>query len=260
MNFFLINILSNALKKNYFFVILRKLIKRFEKDNSVEARKWAEQNAKLSTEDFCCLIDRKLFNQIETDLLSIKKDAKKKLSKLTVALGGGGNYILLYFLICKIKPLNVVETGVAAGWSTLTILRALKKNNKGKLYSSDFPYFRLKNPEHYVGYLAKNENINNNWYLDIRGDDKALPEIKKKLRKNDIDLLHYDSDKSYSGRAKALKVLETKINSKTIIIFDDIQDNFHFRDYVEKTKNFFYVLRFGSKFIGIVGYDFLVKK
>ena len=54
----------------------------------------------------------------------------KKLSKLEVSLGGGGNYILLYFLIIKFKPQNVVETGVAAGWSSLFILRALKKNGK----------------------------------------------------------------------------------------------------------------------------------
>ena len=34
---------------------------------------------------------------------------------LDVSLGGGGNYLLLYFLIRKIIPYNIVETGVAAG-------------------------------------------------------------------------------------------------------------------------------------------------
>jgi predicted O-methyltransferase YrrM len=91
------------------------------------------------------------------DVQAIEKYAKDKLSKLNVTLGGGGNYILLNFLIRKFKLKNVVETGVAAGWSSLAILRAFKKNGMGNLYSSDFPYYRLKNPEQYIGILAKNE-------------------------------------------------------------------------------------------------------
>ena len=127
-----------------------------------------------------------------------------------------------------------------------------KKNGKGFLYSSDFPYFRLENPEKYIGYLAKNDNNENNWFLDIRGDDVALPEIVKRLD-NNIDLFHYDSDKSYSGRVNALKILNSKINSNTIIIFDDIQNNLHFKDYVEKNKKKFRVFEFEGKFLGIVG-------
>ena len=108
--------------------------------------------------------------------------------------------ILLYFLIRKFNLINIVETGVAAGWSSLAILKAFKKNGKGKLYSSDFPYFRLENPEKYIGYLAKDESNKDNWFLDIRGDDIALPEIVKKLDNNTIDLFHYDSDKSYDAK------------------------------------------------------------
>ena len=156
-------------------------------------------------------------------------------------------------MIRKFNLLNVVETGVAAGWSSLAILRALKKNGKGFLYSSDFPYFRLKNPEKYIGYLAKDESNKDNWFLDIRGDDIALPEIVKKLDNNTIDLFHYDSDKSYSGRVNALRILSSKINSKTIIIFDDIQNNLHFKEFVEKSSNDFSVYEFKGKFIGITG-------
>jgi hypothetical protein len=34
-----------------------------------------------------------------------------------------------------------------AGFSSSAILTALKENGEGILYSSDFPYFRIKNPE-----------------------------------------------------------------------------------------------------------------
>ena len=246
-------ILINFFKKNYFLVIVKKIFKKFEKNTSVEAKKWAVENNKRSIEEFFCSVDAPLYDEIKIEIKSIQEFAQNKISKLTVPLGGGGNYILLYFLIRKFKLLNIVETGVAAGWTSLAILRALKKNGKGFLYSSDFPYFRLKNPEKYIGYLAKDESNKDNWFLDIRGDDIALPEIVKKLDNNTIDLFHYDSDKSYSGRVNALRILSSKINSKTIIIFDDIQNNLHFKEFVEKSSNDFSVYEFKGKFIGITG-------
>ena len=246
------NLLINFFKENYFLVIIKKIFKKFEKDTSKEAKKWALNN-KQSLEDFFYSVDARLYDEIKIEVKFIQEFAKNKISKLTVPLGGGGNYILLYFLIRKFKLLNIVETGVAAGWTSLAILRALKKNGKGFLYSSDFPYFRLENPEKYIGYLAKNESNQDSWFLDIRGDDVALPEIMKRLDNNTIDLLHYDSDKSYSGRVNALKILNSKINSKTIIIFDDIQNNFHFKDFVEKIGKDFCVYEFKGKYIGVIG-------
>ena len=247
------NILINFFKENYFLVIVKKIFKKFEKNTSVEAKKWAVENNKWSIEEFFCSVDAPLYDEIKIEIKSIQEYAQNKISKLTVPLGGGGNYILLYFLIRKFKLLNIVETGVAAGWTSLAILRALKKNGKGFLYSSDFPYFRLENPEKYIGYLAKDESNKDNWFLDIRGDDIALPEIVKKLDNNTIDLFHYDSDKSYSGRVNALKILSSKINSKTIIIFDDIQNNLHFKEFVKKSNKNFSVYEFEGKFIGITG-------
>ncbi|WP_440633377.1 class I SAM-dependent methyltransferase [Candidatus Pelagibacter sp. HIMB1485] len=246
------NIIANFFKKNYYLVILKKLLKRFEKNTSVEAKRWAVENKNQSIEDFFCSVDSKLYEQVKIEIKSIQEFAENKISKLNMSFGGGGNYILLYFLIRKFNLINIVETGVAAGWTSLAILKAIKKNGKGFLYSSDFPYFRLENPEKYIGYLAKNDNNENNWFLDIRGDDVALPEIVKRLD-NNIDLFHYDSDKSYSGRVNALKILNSKINSNTIIIFDDIQNNLHFKDYVEKNKKKFRVFEFEGKFLGIVG-------
>ena len=249
----MINIFRNIIKKNNFLVIFKKIIKRFEKNTSIEAKKWAISNTCQTLEEFCVSIDSLLFDEIKADVEQIEKEALNKLSKLKASLGGGGNYILLYFLILKFKPLNIVETGVAAGWSSLFILRALKKNGKGFLFSSDFPYFRLKNPEQYIGYLAQNETNKGSWCLDIRGDDLALQRFVNKLKSTEIDLFHYDSDKSYSGRSKALKILNSKINSKTIIIFDDIQNNLHFKDYVTKNKKNFHILEFQGKYVGIIG-------
>ena len=250
------NILLNALKVKYFSVTIKKFIKKFDKDTSKEALRWSKSNTKFTTEQFCKLIDQDLYDEVSFEIQSIENEAKIKLSKLDVTLCGGGNYILLYFLIRKFNLINIVETGVAAGWSSLSILKAFKKNGKGKLYSSDFPYYRLKNPEQYIGFLAKDEINKNDWYLNINGDDVALPEILEKLGDNSVDLIHYDSDKSYYARNKALKIFESKISSNTIIIFDDIQDNLHFKDLVEKTNQDYCIIEFDSKYLGIIGIEY----
>mgnify|MGYP007000273262 len=69
------------------------------------------------------------------------------------------------------------------------------------LYSSDFPYFRIKDPEKYIGIVVE-KSLRKNWNLFIEGDENNLPKILKTAKK--IDILSYDSDKTYSGRSKTL--------------------------------------------------------
>ena len=209
----------NLFKKGYFLVILKKFIKRFEKNNSKLALEWAKKNSKINTEEYCKSIDPDLWEETKTECTKILDEGNKILKKYNHSLGGGGNFFLLYFFVRKIKPTVVVETGIAAGWSSVAILRALKTNNFGKLFSSDFPYFRLKDPEKYIGVLPKNENNKGFWELDIRGDEIALPNFINKIGISNIDLFHYDSDKSYSGREFALNKLSKKINKSNFYIF-----------------------------------------
>ena len=161
-------------------------------------------------------------------------------------------FFLLYFFVRKFKPAIVIETGVAAGWSSVAILRAFKKNNFGKLFSSDFPYFRLKNPEKFIGVLVKNENNKDRWQLDVRGDEIAIPNFLNKIGNLNIDLVHYDSDKSYSGREFVLNKISKNLGKNSIIIFDDIQNNLHFKDYVTKYKSNYTVMQFKKKYLGII--------
>lgn len=249
----LLNILKNISTNQNFIIFFMKIIKRLEKNDSDLAYKWAKENITLSTEQFCRKIDNSLYEKIIIDIKSIEQISRSKLKDLKLDLGGGGNYILLYFLIRKYKPSVVIETGVAAGWSSLSILQAMEKNNKGNLYSSDFPYFRLKNPKKYIGYLVKNSKLKSRWNLNTQGDARALPIFLNLIKNKKIDLFHYDSDKSYSGRSFAYNILKKNFTNKSIIIYDDIQDNLHFRDFVNKNSLKFKVLEFEKKFVGIIG-------
>ena len=121
------NIFINFFKKNNFLVIVKKILKRFEKNTSTEAKKWAIENKKQSIEEFYCSVDATLYNEIKIEIKLIQKFAQNKISKFTPPLGGGGNYILLYFLIRKFKLLNIVETATIQGGSDFSEERTLAR-------------------------------------------------------------------------------------------------------------------------------------
>ncbi len=249
----LFNIIINIFRGNFLIVILFKILKRFEKNTEIESRDWALSKTKISIDDFLKNLDVSLFNETIKETKKIEYDSNKKLSLINLSLGGGAHYTLLYFLVRKFKPNIVIETGVAAGWSSLSILRAMKKNKNGKLFSSDFPYFRFKEPEKYIGILVKDESNYNDWNLNIKGDNKALKEFASKIPDKSVKIFHYDSDKSYKGRSNAFNAVKNKLTDDPIIIFDDIQNNFHFRDLVEKLNANFKIFEFKGKFVGVIG-------
>ena len=107
--------------------MVSKLLKRPEQDTS-SGQFNGQKNVSYSTEKFCKFIDKDLWEETLSEMDVLKNDANKILSEIQVDLGGGGNYYLLYFLVRKVNPKIVVETGVAAGWSSLSILRAFQKS------------------------------------------------------------------------------------------------------------------------------------
>ena len=142
-----------------------------------------------------------------------------------------------------------METGVAAGWSSLAFLTALDKNKRGTLYSSDFPYFRLYCPEQFIGVLVPSY-FKKRWVLDTRGDRVVIPHILKQV--STVDLFHYDSDKSCSGKEYALKLVNKKVSQKFVLIFDDIQDDTFFKDLTRKdNKHYYLVFEFEGKYLGL---------
>ncbi len=246
-----INIFLSLLQKNKRSVIIQKILLRFfDKKSSLtfnENVKWLNQNS-ITVKEFCKKIDRSLWNQIQNDLLEIKSDLSGKMKKINMDLGGGGSVELLYFLVRHVRPSIVVETGVAAGYSSYSILCALEKNQNGNLFSSDFPYFRIKNPEQYIGILVP-EYLKKRWSLYVDGDKKNLKKISDQINK--IDIFHYDSDKSYDGRKKSFDLLRNKLLNSWIIM-DDIQDNSYFYDILNLINKNYYVIKYENKWIGLI--------
>jgi predicted O-methyltransferase YrrM len=248
----LLNVGANSLRRRNFGVMLNKVKIRIQERDLKQLQQgnlsWCKTHA-LSAEPFLKSLDSALWEETLNTCGTIEEQAQKKLAVIGLDLGGGGHYPLLYFLTRYLKPSTVMETGVAAGWSSQAILTALKRNGgKGHLYSSDFPYFRYENPERFIGYVV-DDSLRVRWDLHIDGDRNNFPLILSKV--DHIDLFHYDSDKSYAGRAYALEAVKAKLAPQAAIVFDDIQDNPHFKDFVEKDSLPFRVFEFKGKYLGL---------
>ena len=196
-------------------------------------------------------LDSVLWKEAEEVSKVLEEKAERVLRTIEYDLGGGGVYPFLYFLTRYVQPKSIVETGVAAGFSSYAFLSALKANGKGTLHSSDFPYFRLPNPERYIGIVVE-EFLKKDWNLHIEGDESNIPKILENV--DQIDLFHYDSDKTYSGRKYAMSKVENRMNKNGIILMDDIQDNSFFYDYVKKHKiSNWHIFEFEGKYVGMIG-------
>jgi predicted O-methyltransferase YrrM len=66
-----------------------------------------------------------------------------------------------------------------------------------------------------------------------------------------VDLVHYDSDKSYQGRNFGYPLLWDALREGGIFISDDIQDNMAFREFVSKEGAPFAVTESQGKYVGI---------
>tara|TARA_Y100000768_G_scaffold388767_1_gene386976 strand:- start:2261 stop:3031 length:771 start_codon:yes stop_codon:yes gene_type:complete len=248
----LINIVKFITNPNRFRILLKKVNNRFfdKTGDSKVYLKWMEENY-IDFKDYAKNLDLNLWNEAVKFSEDMEQDAKEKLSHLDFKLGGGGIYPLLYFLVRKLKPNNIVETGVAAGFSSQAFLKALDKNGKGKLFSSDFPYFRIKDGEKFIG-IVVDESLMENWTLYIDGDSVNIPKILEQV--STIDIFHYDSDKAYSSRDKIIRMVLPKMNKEGIILVDDIHNNSQFMDYINTNKiESWRVFKFQGKYIGMIG-------
>lgn len=246
--------------KLYFIEFVKKIFIRFfdtksfffQKKNQILLKKNS-----INLISFLRDLDKNLAKESIIEMNKIETKGKKILKKIPFDLGSSGKSVLLYFFTRYFKPKIIVETGVAAGFSSYAFLLAIKKNKKGILYSSDLPYFRIKNPEKYIGIVVPQE-LKLKWKLFTEGDSANIKKIKKYFSK--IDLVHYDSDKSYYGRNFFFNSIKKKINRNTVIIMDDLHNNIFFFDYIKKNKiKNFKVLKHKNDYVGIV-YPYNIKK
>lgn len=151
---------------------------------------------------------------------------------------------LLYFLIRKIKPKTVLETGVAAGESTGFILRALNDNRRGKLYSIDLPFQWYIYGKHKLhldslpagkqsGYLVE-KHLKKNWNLYLGNTHEVLPELLKNLKV--IDIFLHDSEHTDKTMLFEYKTSWPHIKKSGVLLSDDVSYTSAFANFTKSIK------------------------
>lgn len=153
----------------------------------------------------------------------------------------------LYAMIRHLKPEILIETGVCNGASTSYILQALHKNNKGKLYSIDFPEYLgrqqdeiwegkgssvLLEHEH-SGWLVPDQ-LRDRWELRLGKSQEVLPQLYQEL--GQVDFFMHDSEHSYECMTFEFETSFPQIKPGGILASHDIDDNTSFQDFCAKNK------------------------
>ncbi len=248
------SLLRNLARPGYARVIAGKVRSRFSNGSAARAAAVAfyiEQ--RVTPEAYCAAINPVLFAEAREFGEEVRARAAAMSAEVGFELGSGGRYELLYFLTRLHRPRTIVETGVAYGYSSYAFLQALERNGDGgRLFSSDFPFFRAADPERLVGILVP-EALRSNWSLRTKGDGVNLPQILAEV--DSVDFFHYDSDKSARGRAFGCGLVLERLASNGVFLMDDIEDNAFFHEHVKSLPAAGFVV-FGASdraFVGAIG-------
>jgi predicted O-methyltransferase YrrM len=234
-------------------IVGRKALNRLRPEHRDQAEAWAAERAE-SIDEFAAGLAPELWVEATqwTEEFRTRVRARRDAGEFgSVPMGGPGDFRLIYFLARHLGPTVVLETGVAAGFTSQALLAALERNGRGTLFSSDLPYMGSDEAREEVGRVVE-PRLRDGWHLALGGDRANLAEFLPRIDR--IDLVHYDSDKSVAGRRWALDAIAPKLAPNAVIVMDDIADNTFFRDWVTRDRLDHRVFhRGGTYYVGLVG-------
>lgn len=214
-----------------------------------EATAWCKENCMSQEKALTILLDNTEVDDFEMIYFTQLKQAREVADSCPVKMGGEGAIGFLYNLVRHSNSMNILETGVAYGWSSLAILLAIKNRDNAKLISNDMPYVNMNN-EDYVGCVIPGD-LKGQWELQRLPDITGIPIALKKF-KNSIDFCHYDSDKSYSGRMWSSPIIWNALKKNGIFVVDDINDNLAFKHFCSMIYKEPLIIKHQEKYVGVL--------
>ncbi len=127
---------------------------------------------------------------------------------------------LVYCLTSLRRPDNVVEIGVGRGATTRAILLALQRNQKGHLYSIDFPALRRRYAQQ-IGDLVP-EELRKRWSLILGPSQHELRKLLKKI--GAVDLFVHDGAHSYHIQRADYECAVERLGPGGYLISDDVNN------------------------------------
>ena len=242
------------IRPNYYSVIFDLIINKFRKN--YDSKFFKKKSLEICLKKSLNIFD--LYSKLEIDKSKYEKLSLfdiNELNRINSLINssntnfGGEGFIDLLFLLCeKVQGRKVLETGVAYGWSSASILKSLINRN-GKLISVDMAMVKQSNYE-LIG-IAVSNFYKKNWQIINKPDKFGLIQAIKKLN-YEYELAHYDSDKSYYGRMWAYPKIYKNLKKNGFFVIDDIEDNMSFHNFVDQNNLTYYITQYQNKFIGII--------
>jgi len=171
----------------------------------------------------------------------------------------------LYWIVRKLKPKTILQTGVSNGLSSAFMMLALAKNSaEGMLHVVDVPaIFDPADPNwtrsgQVFGFVIP-EGKTSGWMVpDIYrdrfevqiGDAKMLlPQLVDRLPS--VDMFYHDSDHSYNHMAFEFEQARRKLAPVSVVVADDISWNASLWDFADKYRlpNYNYCGSMGVAFL-----------
>jgi predicted O-methyltransferase YrrM len=148
---------------------------------------------------------------------------------------------LLSLLVSDIRPSVVVETGVANGTSTRSILTAFQNNNlmDSKLFSFDVD-----------SRVATSDLLENGQFNFVLIGEKRFVDAMADIEF--IDIFYHDSDHSYENQMLEYNLAWEKIRDGGALVSDDINWSNAFLDFCIRIKRPPLILADTEKFCGVV--------
>jgi hypothetical protein len=165
---------------------------------------------------------------------------------------GGGTYSggdtttvgneVLYFFMRAIRPERVVETGVAAGFSTAYLLQGLADNGAGRMISIDLPTVeptgrvdrdgvrdRSSVPDaERTGFVVP-DDLRARWELRLGDARELLP--RAFVEHPSVDVFFHDSDHSYDHMLWEYRTAWPHLRPGGWLLSDDVTRNAAFPDF-----------------------------
>ena len=133
-------------------------------------------------------------------------------------------------LVRHLKPAQVVETGVARGFTSRMILEALERNGGGHLCSIDLPPVLGPELHNQIGAAVPN-NLRNRWSYVKGSSRRRLPRLLAELGR--IDLFIHDSAHTEYNTEFELKRAWSALRPGGFVIIDDIDYNWAFYRFMQ---------------------------
>lgn len=116
------------------------------------------------------------------------------------------------------RPAVMVETGVALGFTTATVLHAMRDNDRGQLHSIDLPALQY-DPSDPVG-RAVPADVRDRWELHLGDSRKLLGPLAARLAPLDVFL--HDALHTYSSQRREYRTVWPHLRSGGVLISDDV--------------------------------------